>query len=664
MMRIRYAWGLILALLFTACATGTSDKSTQQENEGFKVTFKDREINLTPYFEGFPYSGFLPVYSANKLFYRKREQSTQLMMLPLDEASDLSKGKVISDINFDERNVFGSRFNDQDGLLYWSGDEINDEVINLYRLDPQTQKVEKLTDVPYIFGWRWNESKDKVAYIARLGDKENRLGELRILDLKTGEEEVILQDKPEMRFTWGSPSWQPDQKGVVFRAYKNASRSYGNLVHVNLETKELKVLTDPDIPRFSPYALEDWMDDHTFLGFHNESGFVNAYLFDTQKGTSTPITNFTKDLVNATMLELEGKKYLFGTTSNPIESEMMLMELPSGKIIHQESSTYNLGVYDHEDDRMMVSRTSNASYFKIDEMKVSKDGFSFTNKIELSEDLKEKLYQAEVERIEYPTFDKDPETGEDRMLHAYLYKPKNPLPKEEQIVMIQSFYGGGNNFSTRYQILAEAGIYVLSPSPRGSSGFGKDFYALNDKDLGGNEIIDVFYAAKYISEKLRIPPSRIGVFGGSHGGYATMRVLTFPGEINGNATDFNWGFGLSHAGFSDIIHFYENCNIPDWVTLEAGDPKTEAEKLNDRSPLYHADKMKGKLLLTHGTNDQRVPIAGSRMMRDSLIKYNKDVTLVEFEGQGHGIKGLENNKTFYQAWLGFLERVTSKKDNM
>jgi len=200
----------------------------------------------------------------------------------------------------------------------------------------------------------------------------------------------------------------------------------------------------------------------------------------------------------------------------------------------------------------------------------------------------------------------------------------------------------------------------LSPSPRGSSGFGQAFSALNNKDLGGNEMIDVFYAAKYISKKMNIPSKNIGVFGGSHGGYATMRALTFPAEVNGEAVSFDWGFGISHAGFSDIIHFYNNCNIPDWVTLEAGDPNTEVEKLNDRSPLYHADKMKGQLLLTHGTNDSRVPIAGSQMMTDSLRKYNKDVTFVKFEGQGHGIKGLDNTITFYQTWFDFLEKVTSE----
>ena len=70
--------------------------------------------------------------------------------------------------------------------------------------------------------------------------------------------------------------------------------------------------------------------------------------------------------------------------------------------------------------------------------------------------------------------------------------------------------------------------------------------------------------------------------------------------------------------------------------------------------------MKGQLLLTHGTNDSRVPIAGSEMMADSLKKYGKEFTFVKFEGQGHGIKGLENNITLYQTWFEFLEKVTKR----
>ena len=632
---------------------------TEKDNSRM-VSFKGRSIDLTPFVEGFPYSGFNPYYAAEKLYYMKRGATTDLLELDLSSNPDLTKGKKISDIDYSTRNVWGIRYNKNDNHLYWTGDEINDEVINLTRLDPKTGKVEKLTDVPYIFGYRWNEVGTKVAYIARLGDKENRLSELRILDLETNNETKIIQDKADMRYTWGTPSWQPDGKGVVVTALKDADRTYGNIVYIDFNEKSQTLLTDASRKRSFPEIFKEWLDNNTFMYVSNEDGFRNIYSLNVSTKKSTQLTTFKTDLGTSEIVTIEGKKYVFATTSSPIETKIYLLDLPSGDIVMQQKSNVSLEVYDSDGDKMMMSARSNASMFRIDEMTVSTDNLTSKTVVDVPKELKEKIYNATPERITYPTFDKDPMTGETRELHAYLYKPKNPLPAKDQIVMIQSFYGGGNNFSTRYQILADAGIYVLSPSPRGSSGFGKDFSALNDKDLGGNEIIDVFYAAKYISEKLNIPAKNIGVFGGSHGGFATMRALTFPGEINGNKAEFDWGFGLSHAGFSDIIHFYENCNIPDWVTLEAGDPKTESAKLNNRSPLYHADKMKGHLLLTHGTNDSRVPIAGSTMIADSLRKYDKNVKLVTFEGQGHGIKGLENTVTFYQTWFDFLEEVTNE----
>jgi dipeptidyl aminopeptidase/acylaminoacyl peptidase len=663
MKNLKYFFLTILLAGLMSCGGDTAqvDTTLTEEDNSRMVSFKGRTIDLTPYIEGFPYTGFIPLYAAGKLYYMKRGATTDLLELDLTGNPDLTKGKKISDIDYATRNVWSIRYNKNDTHLYWIGDEINDEIINLTRLDPATGKVEKLTDVPYIFGYRWNEGGGKVAYIARLGDKADRLGELRVLDLKTNEETKVIQDVPEMRFTWGTPSWQPNGKGVVITALKDADRSYGNLVYIDFENKSQTLLTDDSKKRSYPGVFKEWLDDNTFLYESNEDGFSNIYSYNLIDQKSSQLTKFTTDLGTSEVVTIDGEKYMFATTSSPIETQIYLLDLPSGKVVMQKQSDVSLGVYDSEGNKMLVSAGSNASMFRIDEMTVAKDGLTSETIVDVPKTLKDKIYKATPERITYPTFDIDPETGSPRALHAYLYKPENPLPAEDQIVMIQSFYGGGNSFSTRYQILADAGIYVLSPSPRGSRGFGKDFAALNDKDLGGNEIIDVFYAAKYISEKLNIPPKNIGVFGGSHGGYATMRALTFPGEINGNAVDFDWGFGLSHAGFSDIIHFYENCNIPDWVTLEAGDPKTEAAKLNDRSPLYHADKMKGHLLLTHGTNDSRVPIEGSTMMADSLKKYNKHVKLVKFEGQGHSIKGLENTVTFYQTWFDFLDEVTSKE---
>ena len=621
------------------------------------VSFRGRQIDLEPYVNGFPYSGFQPFLKAGKLYYYHQAKTTELKQLDLDGQVDLRKGLSISDIDFSTRNVWGLKYNKNQKKVFWSGDEKNDEVINLYSLDPETKQIRKYTDVPYIFGWNWDEKGVEVAYIARLGHIEKRLSQVRLLNLSTGKERIICQDNAGMRFTWTSPSWQPEGKGVVVSMLKDADRNLGNLAWIDFETGKITVLTDTEKPRTWPAASKDWLSSEAFTYLSNEDGFRNLYRYNLKDRQSKQLTQFKRDISDSALIEVDGKKQIFIVLSNPIENELIVLDPFNGKEILRQKVELNLSILDAEGNSLLVSCTSGSSKFQIDEITASSTGLSFKTRVDVPEDLKAKIVHAKQERVEFPTFDIDPQTGKTRMLHAFLYSPENPLPKDQATVMIQSFYGGGNSFRTRTQILAEAGVYVLSPSPRGSSGFGREFSALNDKDLGGNEILDIIYAAKFISKKLGIPPERIGCYGGSHGGYATMRLLTFPGEINGIKADFDWGFGISHAGFSDITHFYEHCNIPDWVVLEAGDPKTERKKLDDRSPLYHADKGRGKLLLTHGTNDSRVPIEGSRAMASALRKHNKEVVLVEFEGQGHGIKGLENNVRNYNVWFRFLESL-------
>ena len=649
-----------ISLILVSCEQ-KADKP-QQDDRKTTVEFKGRTLDLEPYFEGFPYVGFHPYYKAEKLFYFEEDTTRMLKFVDLNENIDLKDGTLASDIDFSKRNVWSIKYNPKDEKLYWSGDEKNDEVLNLYSLNPLTKEIEKLTDVPYIFGWGWNEEKSKIGYIARLGTKEKRQGELKIIDMEDMSETVITKDIPELRYTWGNVSFSPESKYVVIPAYKNAHRNFGNMMLIDIENKTQKLLTDSSQMRRGTNAFSKWLSNDEFLYTSNEDGYINIYKYNVKNDKKTQLTEFTRDVKDFDMIEMDGKKHLFAVLENPIQNEMFLVDPANGEVVFSQPTFLNYSLKDSKDNKIIATATSNRVKFRLDEIEIMPQGFNINTLLEIPEELEEKIMHANVERIEYPTFDKNSKTDSTRMIHAYLYKPENPLPKEEQMVLIQSFYGGGNYFHNRSQILTQAGLYVLSPSPRGSSGFGKDFYALNDKDLGGNEIIDVIYAAKYISEKLDIPPERIGVFGGSHGGYATMRLLSFPGEINGNKADFDFGFGMSHAGFSDIIHFYETCNIPDWVILEAGDPETEAEKLKNRSPRYNAEDYTGKLLLTHGTNDSRVPIEGSRWMADSLEKYNKNYKLVEFEGQGHGIKGLENQIRFYKTWFNFLESLNGKEE--
>lgn len=476
---------LLIALALSAILTGCSQK--QRPDPNLSIGFEGRSISIAPYFKDFPYTYSYISKDGGKLLVFKASETQSLQTIDISKGADLRDAKDVIDIDFAKRNCWSPYYNSSDGYVYWEGDEKNDEIVNLYRTVPGSNKSERLTDVPYIYSLGFSPDGSKVAYVGRMAQYENRLDELHILDLKTLKDTLVCKDTPEYRFSWGEISWQPEGKGLLLLALKGVDRTYTNVIYVDLAT------------------------------------------------------------------------------------------------------------------------------------------------------------------------------GKQRILHAYLYKPENPLPPEKRILLVESFYGGMNSYNAEYQVYADAGMYVLSAAPRGSAGFGRDFAAMNDGDLGGNETIDMITVSKYVASKLNIPSERVGVFGMSHGGYETMRLMTFPGSVNGHEASFPFGFGMEAAGFCDMNWIYRHTNIPDWITLEGGDP-ADSVKYAERSPINYADKITGPLLLIHGTNDNRVDIGGSSMMAEKLDSLGKPYKFVKFEGQGHGYKGLDNQIKFYSESLGFIEDyVLSKK---
>lgn len=629
------------------------------QKEGI-IKFMDRDIDIKSFFTEFPYSPYLIKVSndGSKLFYIKAGELNSLMMLDLTKDRDLDKGVKISDIDFAKRSFWKHNYNSTDNSIYWLGDEKNDEIINLYRLNLDKKVIEKLTDVPYIYGWNFNPSGTKIAYIARLDQNENRRDELRVLDLTTLEETIVYRDEANFRLTWTNVSWNPDGEGVLVNILKDADRIYTNAGYVDFKTQSLKVITNPVKNGSSDGTnmLYPWYNNDKAYFLSDQSGYSNIYLFNKISGETKQVTNYTIDM-SADWIEIDGKKYLLAVQNNPAETKVLIIDPKDGKEIAESSYTYNLNIATSVGDKVYISANRVDVVYQLWTLTLKDSIIKKEVIIDIPVQKKEKLISSTAERLSIPTFDIDPATGKTRELHAYLHTPKKPLPKGKELVMIKSFYGGGNSYDVEHQIFTNAGIYVLSPSPRGTAGFGREFAALNDKDLGGNEIIDIIYCAKYISEKLGIPPERVGVFGMSHGGYATMRLLTFPGEVNGVKTFFPFGFGVAVAGFADIIYEHNHSNIPDWTFLEAGDPIKDSVKLKDRSPINNVDKICGSLLLIHGNHDNRVNVEGSRSMFKALTKLGKPVEYLEINGQGHGFKGLDNNLLYYKTIFNFLEKV-------
>ena len=641
-----------------------SSAFAQTEDSASVIEFEGRQVEIAPFFEDFPYSQFTMSKEGDKLFFLRSGAESRLQWIPLDGSHTLADGRDAIDADLSKRNCWHARYNATDGCLYWIGDENNDEIINIWRSPLDNPRSERLTDVPYIYAWDFSPDRTKIAYVSRMGQNEARLDELHILDLKTLEDTLVRTDEPDFRYTWGSISWKPDGKGLLVIALKGMDRRYCNVLYVDVETRETTVLTDPTL--MASYAgcdiMDEWINDNECFFFSDQDGYKNIYHLNATTKEVKQMTRFTTELGDVCFVTVGGKKHLFALQTNPIETRMMLLRVEDCSVVYTQESDMVLYIGSHSGDRVKLLASNVTTLMQIQEVTVGRKKMTAEVAFELPQELRDKLVHTDVERLEIPTFDVDPATGQQRLIHAYLFKPKNPLPADKAVVMLESFYGGDNRYDQEYQILGKAGVYVLSASPRGSSGFGRDFAALNDKDLGGDEIIDIIECAKYISGRLGIPAGRVGCFGVSHGGYATMRLLTFPGEVNGHKASFPFGFGIETAGFCDIIYQHFHSNIPDWTELEAGDPYADKAKIIDRSPLFHAEKLTGPLLLVHGNHDNRVDIEGSRLMDRMLTHLGKPHRYIEFEGLGHGVKGKANNYRFYREAFRFIEEVIEKKD--
>ncbi|MGA8709690.1 MAG: prolyl oligopeptidase family serine peptidase [Thermoplasmata archaeon] len=222
-----------------------------------------------------------------------------------------------------------------------------------------------------------------------------------------------------------------------------------------------------------------------------------------------------------------------------------------------------------------------------------------------------------------------------RQIPALYYVPKRRPQRPMPAVL--SIHGGpeyqerpGWMYGGLYAWLNAHGIAVLAPNIRGSTGYGTSYQKLIHHDWGGAELKDLKAAADWMCARPEIDPARLGVFGGSFGGFATLSCVTRLPEY--------WKVGVDLVGPSNLVTFVKTVP-PFWVRFMAqwvGDPETEADFLRDRSPITYIDNVRADLLVVQGANDPRVNKAESDQMVERLRAKGRKVEYMVFEDEGHG----------------------------
>lgn len=203
------------------------------------------------------------------------------------------------------------------------------------------------------------------------------------------------------------------------------------------------------------------------------------------------------------------------------------------------------------------------------------------------------------------------------------------------------------------QFLASRGYAVLQTNFRGSTGFGFKHFKAGYREWGKSMQHDVTDAVKWAIDEGIADANRVCIFGASYGGYATMAGLTFTPDL--------YQCGINYVGVTDIPLLFSSAPAA-WesgmesMKVMVGDPKTDREMLEDRSPSNHIDKIQAPLLMAYGRRDPRVVLKHAEIVEKELRKHDKEYELIVEDKEGHGFRKFENQVEFYAKVEDFLAK--------
>lgn len=235
---------------------------------------------------------------------------------------------------------------------------------------------------------------------------------------------------------------------------------------------------------------------------------------------------------------------------------------------------------------------------------------------------------------------------------AFYYRPNAPGP----YAVVVYVHGGPesqsrNSFNSVIQYFVQRGYAVFVPNVRGSSGYGRTYVHLDDVRKRMDSVADLAAGVRWLTEHGDADPKRIGVMGGSYGGFMTLAAVTHYPDL--------WAAGVDIVGIANLRTFIENTSPYRRHLREAeyGTIEADGEFFDQISPIHHVDKIQAPMIIIHGANDPRVPVGEAEQMVAALRARNHPVEYLRFEDEGHGVVKLANRIVAYGRIADFLDRT-------
>ncbi|MFL5918822.1 MAG: S9 family peptidase [Gaiellaceae bacterium] len=546
---------------------------------------------------------------------------------------------------FTAETVRGAAVSPRDGTIVLCADHDGDEFHQLYLIEGGNGWPQQLTNEPqvqhFVGSDSWSPDGTKFAYAANARTPTDM--ECWVRDADSGETRAVFG---EGKFSF-PVAWSPDGTKLLALDFRNNSDTSVHLI--DLDAGETRELTPHDDDAFFVpaawaadgsgfYLVTDADSEHRGLAFYDLAAeryeWVEEPQHDVEDVAVSHDGNVFAWLVNEAGYDRLHIRH--GGNGRPFTAE-----LPDGARPHLTGAEPPLALSpDGSHAALIVSSPRRPPEAWVVETESGRARPVTESRMgALRED-----DLVDVELVSYPTFD-----GRD--VPAWLYRPD----VDGKMPVVLSIHGGPEAqerpvYQPLYQYLLSRGIGVLATNIRGSTGYGKSYQRLVQRDWGGGDMKDWEHAVKWLHQQDWVDAERIGVYGGSYGGFAVLTCVT-------RLPDY-WAAAVDIFGPANLVTFAKAVP-PTWKRFIArfvGDPETEADFLMERSPITYVENVKTPLLVIQGATDPRVVKGESDQMVDKLKELGREVEYVVFDDEGHGFTKRTNELKAYGLAAEWLER--------
>jgi dipeptidyl aminopeptidase/acylaminoacyl peptidase len=521
------------------------------------------------------------------------------------------------------------------------------EIFDLYAVPSDGGDAVNLTNTPDVSedSARWSPDGSTVAISYR--PKESSSADIALLDWESRRVRKLTNEQAKDHL-WGEAVWSPDGK-TIYADRANAGFTDSDVYRIEVATGRSENLT-PHKGKITHSVSSVSPDGRTLLVTSNaKGGYDNVALLDVATKALKWVTDLKWD-AEAGHFSHDGQSFTYsvnedGRTKVYLASrsggDAAELPLPPGINVAAGTPTS----FSSDAKSLLIahqSSTEPADYwvYDLEGRRIRQLTFSAVADLNPS-----RLPASQL--VHYKTFD-------GKTISALLWMPFN-LKRDGTHPGVVLPHGGPtgqvtDTFNRTAVALASRGYVCIAPNVRGSTGYGMEFQKANYKDIGGGDLQDEVYAAKFLAATGFVDAKRIGITGGSYGGYMAMMAIGKTPDV--------WAAAVELFGITDWLteQEHEEPTLQQYDQSILGDPVKDRKVYEDASPIKYFQNAKAPLLVLQGSNDIRDPAEEAEQAVTILKQYGKVVDAHYYPDEGHGFAKRENQIDAMERTVAWFDK--------